>query len=117
MMMGCPSSHLCPRVPIFLASHLGQGYHHPQDPRRKLKSSLDVFSLLLSFPTAALARFKQSSCRAWPVATASDLFSLSPVFPLKIHPGMSTSIFLGSTFTWFVASDGPSQLQRRKPSP
>lgn len=71
--------YLCPRVSIFLASHLG----HPQDPSRKLKGSLDFFSLLLSFLKAATARSKPSSCRAWPMATASDLFSLPPVFPLK----------------------------------
>ena len=94
--------HLCPRISIFLASHLGQCYHHPQDPSRKLKSNLDFFSLLLSFLMAAMAKFKQSSRLAWPVATTSKLVSLSLVFPSKTHPGVSTSIFLGSTFTWFV---------------
>lgn len=36
---------------------------------------------------------------------------------LKIHPGVSASIFVGSTLAGFGLPDGPSQLQRRKPSP
>lgn len=64
-----------------------------------------------------MAKSKQSPCPAWPVATASSLFSLPPVCPLKPTLACLPVIFLGDTFTRLVLPDSPRRPQRRKAKP
>lgn len=92
-------------------------FHHPQDQIQKLKSNVDFLSLLLSFLPAAMAKSKQSACPAWPMATAANLFSLPPVFPVKSTLASLPVISLGGTFTWSVLPDSASRPQKGKPKP